>query len=288
MGCYDLTEAGVPQPSEQNKAKVVLTTRREDVCDLMHAQRKFKVNCLAWREAWRLFLSKAGEDVLKLDPAILKLAERIADECSGLPLALITVGQAMRSRRTVEEWRYAATTLRNSAAEFTSMEKKVISLLRFSFDSLSDDTTKSCFLYCAQYPEDWYLDKVNLINSWLGEGLLDQSDSLYEAYDKGHHIIGTLKLACLLESGDNYVKMHDMIRDMALWVISDRGAKKGKFFVITQVPQSVDFESPMESFANDLDFMPSLKVLDLSFNKHLAELPPETFMNWSPCNILRC
>ncbi|KAK8664241.1 hypothetical protein V6N13_084039 [Hibiscus sabdariffa] len=178
---YDLTEAGVPLPSEQNKAKVVITTRREDVCDLMHAQRKFKVNFLAWREAWRLFLSKAGEDVLKLDPAILKLAERIADECSGLPLALNTVGQAMRSKRTVEEWRYAATTLRKSAAEFTSMEKKVISLLRFSFDSLSDDTTKSCFLYCALYPEYWYLDKVNLINSWLGEGLLDQSDSLYEA-----------------------------------------------------------------------------------------------------------
>ncbi|KAE8696090.1 hypothetical protein F3Y22_tig00110676pilonHSYRG00042 [Hibiscus syriacus] len=311
---YDLTEAGVPLPSEQNKAKVVLTTRREDVCDLMQAQRKFKVNCLARREAWRLFISKAGEEVLQLDPAILELAVMIVDECNGLPLALITVGQVMRSRRTVEEWHHAATTLRKSAAEFPSMEKKVISLLQFSFDSLPDDTTKSCFLYCALYPEDWYLDKVNLINSWLGEGLLEQSDNIYEAYDKGHHIIGTLKLACLLESGesidDHYIKMHDIVREMALWVISDKGAKKGKFFVqvnvkLTKAPAIPKWEkaervslmnnsidqligSPrcpnlltlnlrwndLQMISNSFfDFMPSLKVLDLSFNKHLAELP---------------
>ncbi|KAK8608471.1 hypothetical protein V6N13_023894 [Hibiscus sabdariffa] len=311
---YDLTEAGVPLPSEQNKAKVVLTTRREDVCDLMHAQRKFRVNCLAWREAWRLFQSKVGQEVLQSNPAIFELAVAIAEECSGLPLALITVGQAMRSRRTIEEWRYAATTLRKSAAEFTSMEKKVISLLEFSFDNLPDDTTKSCFLYCALYPEDWYLDTVNLINTWLGEGFLDQSENLSEAYDKGCHIIGTLKLACLLESGeriaDNYIKMHDMIRDNALWVISDKGATKGKTLVqanlnLTKAPANSKWEKAERIFLmknsinqltgsprcpnlltldlrwNDLrmisdsffDFMPCLKLVDLSTNKHLAELP---------------
>ncbi|GMI78054.1 hypothetical protein like AT4G10780 [Hibiscus trionum] len=311
---YDLKEAGVPVPSEQNKAKVVLTTRREDVCDLMNAQRKLRVNCLAWREAWRLFQSKVGEEVLQLNPAILELAVTIADECSGLPLALITVGQAMRSRTTIEEWRHAATTLRKSAAEFTDMEKKVISLLKFSFDNLPDDTTKSCFLYCALYPEDWYLDKVNLINTWLGEGILDQSVNIFEAYDKGHHIIGTLKLACLLEGvehlPDNFIKMHDMIRDMALWVISDKGATKGKTLVqvnlkLTKAPAISEWEKAERIFLgensineltgsprcpnlltldlrwNDLrmisenffDFMPCLKLVDLSTNKHLSALP---------------
>ena len=44
-----------------------------------------------------------------------------------------------------------------------------------------------------------------------------------EAYDKGHCLIEDLKRACLLEDGVGcmHVKMHDVMKDLALWIASD-------------------------------------------------------------------
>ncbi|KAF8388166.1 hypothetical protein HHK36_026832 [Tetracentron sinense] len=63
--------------------------------------------------------------------------------------------------------------------------------------------------------------------------------------DEGHDIIGTLKLVCLLESGfdeDTHVKMHDVIRDLALWISCNCGRKQSKILVqarvgLTKVPE---------------------------------------------------
>uniref|UniRef100_A0A2N9GY66 Uncharacterized protein n=1 Tax=Fagus sylvatica TaxID=28930 RepID=A0A2N9GY66_FAGSY len=49
----------------------------------------------------------------------------------------------------------------------------------------------------------------------------------------GESIVGTLKLACLLESDESeeFVRMHDMIRDMALWVANTSGREGNKILV---------------------------------------------------------
>ena len=46
---------------------------------------------------------KVGENTLNSDPRILKLAEDMAAECKGLPLALVSVGRAMASREDPED-----------------------------------------------------------------------------------------------------------------------------------------------------------------------------------------
>ena len=59
----------------------------------------------------------------------------------------------------------------------------------------------------------------------------------YEARSQGEEIIRSLKLACLLE-GDvlkNKSKMHDVIRDMALWVIMRLCGREDKSFVVACV-----------------------------------------------------
>ncbi|KAI6689488.1 hypothetical protein NL676_026316 [Syzygium grande] len=56
--------------------------------------------------------------------------------------------------------------------------------------------------------------------------------------NKGEYFLGSLKMACLLESGHDdddkkeYVKMHDVIRDMATWIARDHGQKENKLLVI--------------------------------------------------------
>ncbi|MCI64904.1 disease resistance protein, partial [Trifolium medium] len=70
----------------------MFTTRSEDVCAKMQAQEKLKVKCLSEKEAFDLFRKKVGEETLRSHTEIPKLAQEMANECGGLPLALITLG----------------------------------------------------------------------------------------------------------------------------------------------------------------------------------------------------
>ncbi|KAK9106421.1 hypothetical protein Syun_022432 [Stephania yunnanensis] len=214
----DLKKIGIQVGS---KCKVVFTTRSDVVCGEMEAKEKIKVECLDSDKAWSLFKEKVGERALSFDPEIPELAEMVARECGGLPLALIATGRAMASKKTPQEWRHALTLLRKSTSEFSGMGNEVFPLLKFSYDNLQDDTIKSCFLYYSLYPEDHSITNDEIIRHWIGEGFLDGFENLNEAYDKGYSIIGILIDVCLLESDAHRnitVKMHDVIRDMAIWI----------------------------------------------------------------------
>lgn len=115
-----------------------------------------------------------------------------------MPLALITIGRAMACEKTPQEWHHAIRVLRRSASEFRGMGKEVHPLLKFSYDSLPDDTIRSCLLYCTLFPEDYIIRKSKLIDCWIGEGFLDQYDRS-GAYNEVYYIIGVLLHACLLE-----------------------------------------------------------------------------------------
>ncbi|KAJ4718429.1 Disease resistance protein [Melia azedarach] len=129
----DLTKLGVPFPTARNASKVVFTTRLVDVCNQMEAHKKVRVECLGDAEAWKLFVEKVGEETLDGHPEIPKLAQIVAKECAGLPLALITTGRAMGCKNTPEEWSYAIEMLRRSASEFPVYFQKIIVLLKMNW-----------------------------------------------------------------------------------------------------------------------------------------------------------
>ena len=310
----DLTSMGIPLPDHQNESKVVFTSRSRDVCGLMEAQRRIKVGCLAREEAINLFQMKVGEETLKSHPEILKLAKVVAEECEGLPLALITIGRAMRSRKTPGEWEHAISELRNYPSEFSGIGDQVFPVLRFSYDSLPCERDRKCFLYCSILREGYNIRKDELIYIWIGEGLLDERRNIHEAYNLGEHVVGTLKLACLLESDESeeFVRMHDIIRDMALWIANTGGRERNKILVQhVSSTEAHKFKIPDETervsvwgdydniesfigsephcpnllslfvkdtklitFSNGFfQYMQALKVLDLSGNRRLTKLP---------------
>ncbi|XP_034680023.1 probable disease resistance protein At1g52660 [Vitis riparia] len=99
----DLLEVGIPPPDQQNKSKLIFTTRSLDLCGQMGAHKKIQVKSLAWKDSWDLFKKYVGKDALNSDPEISELAEMVAKECCGLPLAIITVGRAMASKVTPQD-----------------------------------------------------------------------------------------------------------------------------------------------------------------------------------------
>lgn len=223
-----------------------------------------------------------------------------------MPLALLTVAGAMVCRKTLREWRHTIELLGTCPSEIAAMGGHVFPLLKYSYDNLNEAKAQNCFLYCSLFPEDYNIRIDELIDLWVGEGFLDGPNP---SDDEGAFLVGTSKLAYLLETDESegYIRMHDIIRHMALWVARDQGRKKNKVLVagngnltdqehkkweeanwISLFGAKVNIShSPscpylttlllrngqLESFPSGFfDAMPALKVLDLSGNQSLAEL----------------
>ncbi|KAF8111125.1 hypothetical protein N665_0076s0121 [Sinapis alba] len=312
----NLSTIGVPYPSRINGCKVAFTTRSRDVCGRMGVDDPIEVRCLDTDEAWNLFKEKVGENTLGRHPDIPELARKVAVKCRGLPLALNVIGETMASKRSVQEWRQAEYVLTSSATEFLGVEDEILRILKYSYDSLDGDMTKSCFLYCSLFPEDRRIEKEGLIEYWIGEGFIDEKEGRERALNQGYGILGTLVRACLLSEAywnESVVIMHDVVREMAMWIASDLGKNKERCIVqagagIREVPKVKDWratrrmslrggeikhisESPDCSELTTLllggnrklktisgEFfrsMPRLLVLDLSSNLELSELPEQ-------------
>ncbi|GKV28204.1 hypothetical protein SLEP1_g37287 [Rubroshorea leprosula] len=295
----DLVKVGIPIPRQGNGSKLIFTTRSLDVCGQMEAHEKIVVDCLAPEKAWELFQIKVGEETLDGHPQIRGLAKEVAEECKGLPLALITIGRAMSSKETPEQWEYAKRILRRSVAYqvLPGMRKELYPLLKFSYDSLPDDKLKSCFLYCALFPEDFVIEKWELIDYWIAEGFLDENDSICDR-NEGHDIICTLLGLCLLEKADEGVKMHDVIRDMALWIASE--IEKEKYIVetsaqLTEAPKIENWGmikrlslmiNRIQSLRGTPD-CPDLQTLFLEYNfLHSMRLGKDFFQNMVSLTVL--
>ncbi|XP_074277317.1 putative disease resistance protein At5g63020 [Silene latifolia] len=318
MERIDLARVGVPLSSDGNKGKVVFTTRFQEVCSQMEAQTRIEVTCLAKSQANILFNTKVGDDTLKSHPEIRNLAQTVSEECHGLPLALITIGRAMAGKKDPRLWKRAVQVLKDSPSKFQGMRDHVFQVLRFSYDSLNDETIKQCFLYCSIFPENYDIPKETLIEYWISDGLINNPYDINEARHQGNDFIEILKNACLLESNKDGVsadsiKMHAVIRDMGLW-ISNEDTNEGDKIVVEHKTRIIDAiriakwdkaekiavfgadkicNSPtcpdlrtlvvrdcgLTLFPSGFFLhLPALRVLDLSNNRDLAELPEEITM----------
>nr|CDM86582.1 unnamed protein product [Triticum aestivum] len=234
----DLQAVGVPYPLgivNQLERKVVLTTRLRKVCGEMEVSEVLKVACLQETDAWQLFKEKVSEETLSSSPRIETLARELVKELKGLPLALIVIGKAMYPKTDPIEWEYAIQHMHRSCCikdNPLSLEN-VFGQHKFSYDNLRNDTLKHCFLTCALWPEDWEIIKADLDQCCIGLVLVDECD-IRRSYTKAYSIIGDLRDACLLENWGNwygFVKVHDVIRGMALWISCGYGDDNNKWFI---------------------------------------------------------
>ncbi|CAD6266603.1 unnamed protein product [Miscanthus lutarioriparius] len=286
----DLEAVGIPYPL--GTSKVVLTTRSKTVCGQMDVKKEINVACLPDDEAWQLFQDKVGQGTLSSSPRIEALAKELVEEMKGLPLALITVGRAMYGKSNPKQWESAIHYMKQSCCDGDDqdlhMENDVFRRLKFSYESLRDDTLRHCLLTCSLWPEDKVIRTGDLIRCWIGLGLVDECD-IHSSYRKAHSLIGELTAACLLDSCDTGfdsgyyildrrsvthqempievgVKMHDVIRDMAIWISCGCSDNKDKWVVRAGVGANLSIRTIPWSRA---------ECISLMFNE-IKELHPFT------------
>ncbi|KZV15073.1 disease resistance protein [Dorcoceras hygrometricum] len=275
----DLLKLGIPTAKECPKSKIIITSRFADVCRQMSTEDAIiKVVPLDDVEAWELFQKHSGEVAMR--PEILAVAEDVAKECAGLPLALVIVGASMKGLSDVRLWENARTTLWMSAPDIKgiNIEEKVFKPLKWSYDSLPDDITRSCFIFCCLFPEDFEIWVNELVRYWYCEGLFHERMNYEESENQGIVIIQCLTDRCLLEKGwnNNEVKVHDVVRDVGIWIANSNGSQCRSLvrsgIQLTRITNEEFWHSKYKRGNDALKIIPtsflegfkSLKILDLS------------------------
>ncbi|XP_062076316.1 disease resistance protein At4g27190-like [Humulus lupulus] len=218
----DLEVIGIP-----DECKMLLTSRSLDVlCSSMDIveSNNFSIKALDSRESISMFKKIIGEKVEK--PDYNDLAHKIVGECAGLPIAIATVARALKYKKNLEPWADALQRLQSS--NFTGidgMHDKVYASIRLSYDFLGsrEDEAKSLLLLCALHKEDQEIMVDNLIRYSMGWDLLQDVKEMKQAKNRVNSLVDKLKSRCLLLDGEskNYVKMHDVIRDVCISIAKE-------------------------------------------------------------------
>ncbi|XP_058189664.1 disease resistance protein At4g27190-like isoform X2 [Rhododendron vialii] len=295
---FDLDSVGVPEPKRSNGCKLVLTTRSLEVCKRMKCT-PVKVDLLTEEEALTLFRSIVVGNDSVLAPDVEEIAAKIAKECACLPLAIVTLAGSCRDLKGIRDWRNALNELITSTEDASDDVSKVFEQLKFSYSRLENKVFQDCFLYCSLYPADRFIPVNELIEYWIAEELIADMDSEEAQLDKGHAILGKLTSSCLLDCvTDIYkqecVRMHDLIRDMALKIT----ASSPRFMVNAgETKKRVPYElwsddlqriSFMDSLISELPITPPVcprlttLLLNISYPSML-EVIPNCFFSNMPC-----
>ncbi|KAF7814618.1 putative disease resistance protein [Senna tora] len=187
----------------------------------MSCQSIIELCLLTQEEAWDLFKRRAN---IKDDCSneLKGVVRNITDECKVLPIAIVTVGSALKGKSFVE-WKSALLKLKESQP--MDIEKGLsnpYACFELSYNHLSSSTAKSLFLLCSMFPKDYSINKEDLVR--FGNGILvlgESIDSMEKVRTEIDVAINVLLDSCLLildREQESIVKIHDLVRDVALWI----------------------------------------------------------------------
>ncbi|WMV38705.1 hypothetical protein MTR67_032090 [Solanum verrucosum] len=293
-----LSRGDMLRSSHKHQCKVTFTTRFRSVCEEMKAQKIMEVGTLYEEEAWILFRRKVGNSVD--DPSLLGIAKEVAKECKGLPLAIITVARALKKHKTKRSWNCALEQLRGAETiSIPEVPTELYKPLRLSYDYLGSNEAKYLFLLCSLFEEDSNISPEELLGYGSGLRIFRGIENLEQARDRVCLLLEILKDGFLLSQGsfENYVKMHDVVRAMALSIASEG---ENNFMVSHHVnseefPRRTTYEhfSHMSIVANKFDELPrpivcpklKLLMLKLCFKKPF-KLQDNFFNDMGKLNVL--
>jgi hypothetical protein len=203
-------------------SKILVTTRNEKVSTLMRASFKLQLGFLSDQACWGIFSHMAFFERSKEECEQLKeIGRKISDKCKGLPLAAKTIGSLMRFRKS-QDWQ---SVLDSEIWGFDDPEKGLLAPLLLSYYDLPPPV-KQCFLYCANFPQDYKIEPDRLIKIWMAQGYLTPKSGSSKSQEMeivGKDYLDNLVMRSFFQASRNRkdarsitrYTMHDMVHDFA-------------------------------------------------------------------------
>jgi hypothetical protein len=202
---------------------VARTIRQESVAKIIGTIESYSLKGLDEEASWSLFMQKAFEKGQEpKNPSIVALGKEILRKCSGVPLAITTIGSLLGSKNPETEW---LSFKNNELSKISQNENDIIPTLKLSYDHLPSHL-KQCFAYCSLFPKDYCFSKSRLVQFWIAQGFVNSSDDRNRCLeDVGSEYFKDLLFRSFFQEAemDEYgdvseCKMHDLMHDLALSV----------------------------------------------------------------------
>ena len=281
-------------PIDLKRCKILLTSRSKEVlCNKMDVpdQSTFLVGVIDKKEAETLLKKVAGID--STNSMFHTKVTEIAKMCAGLPIALVSIGRALKNKSAfVWEDVYRQIKGQSFTQEWESIEFSV----KLSYDHLKNDELKCLFLQCARMGNDALI--MDLVKFCIGSRLLQGVHNIREARHRVNALIEVLKDSSLLVesySTDRF-NMHDIVRDVALSISSkEKDVLFMKNDILDEWPHKDELERYTAIFLKNCDFddelpksphCPRLQVLHIDSKDDLMMIPDNFFKCMSELRVL--
>ncbi|XVF56907.1 hypothetical protein PTKIN_Ptkin06aG0158400 [Pterospermum kingtungense] len=212
----DMEALGIPYGAEHQGCKILLTSRELNVLSsLMGSQENVPIETLKEEEAWDLFQKMATGIVLRHD--LQPTAKEVAKKCAGLPIAIVTIGKAMKNKKTLFEWKDALLQLsRPSQRNFKGIPGDVYLAIELSYKFLDEEEYQPTFLLCSIMSHDAAVE--DLLKYGFGLGLFHGVNTIQETRYRVSTLVSNLKASSMLLDGSTPERfdMHDVVRDVAI------------------------------------------------------------------------
>ncbi|KAM3691050.1 hypothetical protein ACJW31_09G165500 [Castanea mollissima] len=206
-------------------SKILVTTRSHKVAIAMAPGPIQNIKGLSDDDCLSLFLRCAfNEGEHEPYPKLVEIGKQIVKKCSGVPLAVKTLGSLLYSKIEEHDW---ISIRDNEIWKLEQKEGDILSALKLSYNQLPS-YLKQCFAFCSLYPKDFRYNNFDLIQSWMANGLFKKSNkNIEELEDIGEQYIKELLSRSFFQKDVDYgtifmtFKMHDLLHDLALYVAQD-------------------------------------------------------------------
>ncbi|PRQ58283.1 putative P-loop containing nucleoside triphosphate hydrolase, leucine-rich repeat domain, L [Rosa chinensis] len=220
--------------NEETESRILLTTRNREVASLARGNSLlYESQALSADESWNLFRKIAFFEMDDTNSQIYskkeELGKNMLQHCAGLPLAIIVLAGLLARKDTIDEWETVHKNVNVYIRRGTDLEREYQGkkyegaswVLALSYDNLPY-RLKLCFLYLANFPEDYEIRVKRLTQLWMTEGLISTT-STEMMEDVSYSCLSELVERCMVQVVDiglsgkiKTCRLHDLMRDLSL------------------------------------------------------------------------
>ncbi|XP_039129038.1 putative disease resistance protein RGA3 [Dioscorea cayenensis subsp. rotundata] len=220
-------------------SRILVTTRNEKCSRLMGAQNPYILSVLSEESSWDLFEQKAFAVSAPKPPTMVEIGKKIVKKCHGLPLAIEVLACVMRCKGREDEWQAV---LENATWKLQHTKNEILPGLWLSYVDLPT-YLKKCFAFCGMIPKDHDIEELKLIQFWIAHGFISSENGI-DMEVEGQEIFtelirrSLLQYDCRLHASENrrVCKMHDLIHDLAHFVLQNECSALLKSSAATKIP----------------------------------------------------
>ncbi|TYJ12498.1 hypothetical protein E1A91_A11G355400v1 [Gossypium mustelinum] len=200
-------------------SRIIVTSRSLRVAKITSRCQPHVLKGLSDDDAWSLFKQIAFEQrsADSTNLAFVEIGKQILERCGGVPLVIRTIAGTLSFKETENEWR----SFKNNQLDKISLkEGEILSTLKLSYDNLQSHL-KHCFAYCRLYPKDHEIEVRTLVQFWIAQGFVKQSNPSQSLEEIGLEYFKDLVERNFFQEVKEYegwlimCKMHDLMHDLA-------------------------------------------------------------------------